>query len=408
MSSCSKSFNDVFGNPNLDISESSKGCHLGVKRLPDEPFFSPEDWKKIEEAEKEEKEIKFLDNLINKQVKKDSEIKVGIINSNDTNPPKNPPEILQNKDFKLKKAKHWQFTLNDVSKWKDLEKYIMGLETLNYAVASKEIAPKTGHEHIHLYCQFENAFKPSIKKLCGAHIERCFGSPKENDDYVRKVNDPDKRGEIILTYGELRENKNKFPTIKEVKEMSKEEREELPLQYYNVLKKIQDEENRPHKVSEVGKNVKVYYIYGPSGYGKTIYAKLLINQLGLEFDMVKFENNFWSGVSGEREVALYDDFRDSDMRPREFINFMDYNIHNLNVKGSGVPNRYKYIFITSIQEPSKIYWDASRNNEELPKQWRRRMFEVDISLKDKEAILDKYKEVFGINEPLKEINLDIV
>ena len=36
------------------------------------------------------------------------------------------------------------------------------------------------------------------------------------------------------------------------------------------------------------------------------------------------------------------------------------------------------------------------------------MFEVDISLKDKEAILDKYREVFGLNEPLKEINLDIV
>lgn len=96
------------------------------------------------------------------------------------------------------------------------------------------------------------------------------------------------------------------------------------------------------------------------------------------------------------------------MRPREFINFMDYNIHNLNVKGSGVPNRYKYIFITSILEPSKLYWDASKNNQELPKQWRRRMEEVDISLKDKEKILDKYIEVFGPKEPLKEINLDIV
>ena len=42
--------------------------------------------------------------------------------------------------------------------------------------------------------------------------------------------------------------------------MSKEERQELPLQYYNVLKKIEDEEARPHNVKEVGKNVKVYYI----------------------------------------------------------------------------------------------------------------------------------------------------
>lgn len=408
MSSCTNNFNDVISNPNLD-NLSSKGCSLlGRKSLPEEPFFSPEDWKKIEEAEEAEKVEKEMEKQ--EEIKREniSNLKMNLINSNDSQPPKNPPEILKNKEFKLKKARNWQFTLNDVSKWKDLEKYIMGLETLNYAVASKEIAPKTGHEHIHLYCQFDNLFKPSIKKLCGAHIERCFGTPRENDDYVRKVNDPDKRGEIILEHGELRENKNKFPTIKEVKEMSKEERQDLPLQYYNVLKKIEDEENRPHNVKDVGKDVDVYYIYGPSGYGKTLYAKMLINDLGLEFDMVKFENGFWSGVSGEREVALYDDFRDSDMRPREFINFIDYNIHNMNVKGSGVPNKYKYIFITSIQEPSKIYWEASKNNEELPKQWRRRMLDIDISLKKKEDIIDKYREIFGEKKALKKPNLNIV
>lgn len=52
-----------------------------------------------------------------------------------------------------------------------------------------------------------------------------------------------------------------------------------------------------------------------------------------EFEEVKYSNGFWNGVSDGNGCAVYDDFRDSHISASEFINFIDYNVHNLNVKG---------------------------------------------------------------------------
>ena len=55
---------------------------------------------------------------------------------------------------------------------------------------------------------------------------------------------------------------------------------------------------------------------------------------------------------GDSPIALYDDFRDSHMKPSEFINFIDYNVHGLNIKNGEIQNNYKYIIITSVQDPA--------------------------------------------------------
>ena len=91
-----------------------------------------------------------------------------------------------------------------------------------------------------------------------------------------------------------------------------------------------------------------------------------------KFNMLKYENGFWHGI-GNSEIALYDDFRDTHMKPTELINFIDYYIHPMNIKGGSRKNEYKEIYITSIQDPEKIY-----NNmpEEYKKQWLRRMKEI--------------------------------
>ena len=64
------------------------------------------------------------------------------------------------------------------------------------------------------------------------------------------------------------------------------------------------------------------------------------------------------------------DFRASHMTPSEFINFIDYRTHMLNIKGGSVRNGYTKIIITSIQSPFDIY---SKFPEEGRKQWLRRL-----------------------------------
>ena len=128
-------------------------------------------------------------------------------------------------------------------------------------------------------------------------------------------------------------------------------------------------------------------------------------KLGKPYDKVSFKNDFWDGVKPDGEVAFYDEFRDSDMKPSEFIKFIDYSKHSMNIKGGSVINNYKYIFITSIQRPAAL-WPNMKNGEESMQQWMRRIKAINIEEHKKEVILAKYLELIdqSADEPDFEIN----
>ena len=76
--------------------------------------------------------------------------------------------------------------------------------------------------------------------------------------------------------------------------MPKEQRVELPIQMYNIVRKVNDEEAKDISPLEYYKHVEVFYVYGDSGAGKTkwcimdmkkenlFYPFLLINIHDLE------------------------------------------------------------------------------------------------------------------------------
>lgn len=266
------------------------------------------------------------------------------------------------KSTNTKSARGFQITCNEIDNLADILKYLRGLKP-NYLIANKEEAPTTGHKHSHIYVQFPNSRRLSLAGLCNSHVEKCLGSPQQNVDYVKKDN-----AEIIVEEGALRVNH--VPSIKQVKEMNKEERDQLPIFLFNIVNKVNIQESNDLIPSECYKEVKVEWYWGESGAGKTRAAMKAIGDR--KFNMVKFESGFWHGM-GTAEIALYDDFRDTHMKPTELINFIDYYIHPMNVKGDSFKNTYKEIYITSIQDPEKIY---SNMPEEYKKQWLRRINKI--------------------------------
>lgn len=267
------------------------------------------------------------------------------------------------------KGRNFLFTLNEVDYWDELRDYIRGLKNFQYGIATLEKAPTTGHKHIHFYAQFNQAVTLSKEKTKNARIDKCRGSAQQNIEYIKKTKEPEKRGDIIFEEGEPKLKGG--PTIKEIEEMPKEDRKQLPGFYYNIVKKIEMEENAQLKGSEMFKEMKVFWYWGDSGLGKT---KRAYKEIGDRvFNEVKFDGSFWHGATEKATIALYDDFRDSDMKPRELINFIDYNKHIMNVKGGSIRNQYTEIYITSIQSPEEIY----KNVEGEPrKQWLRRITEI--------------------------------
>lgn len=266
------------------------------------------------------------------------------------------------------KGRNFLFTLNEVDYWDDLKNYITGLKPFRYGIATLEKAPTTGHKHIHFYVQFNCPVTLSKEETANCRIDKCRGSAQKNIDYIRKVNEPEKRGEIIFEQGEPKLKGG--PTIGEIKKMPKEDREELPAMYFNIVKKINDEEDAELKGTDSYKEMKVHWYWGNSGLGKTRRAYKEIGERN--YNEVKFDGNFWHGT-GKAAIALYDDFRASDMKPRELINFIDYNKHIMNIKGGSKRNEYTEIYITSIESPEEIY----KNVEGEPrKQWLRRITEI--------------------------------
>ena len=271
----------------------------------------------------------------------------------------------------------YQLTINKLEDYEKILAYLQSLKAMRYIIACKEKAPTTGKEHIHIYVQFDAGISLSKKKTLSAHIEVCKGSPQQNVAYIKKEG-----SEIIFETGTLG-IRGKL-TIKEVKKLSTEEMDDLPLSYYNKVQSIKRDQLMNINADNYFKKIEVYYIYGASGSGKTHRAIKMIQELketGLietsEFNEVKYTNNFWHGVTLDtiKDVALYDDFRDYHLPPSEFINFIDYNKHVMNVKYGCVTNSFKYIFITSIQNPEDLYKESKKHEEES-KQWLRRIKEI--------------------------------
>lgn len=269
------------------------------------------------------------------------------------------------------------FNENPLSNCQKCFDYFSNLKSLTYLISCKEYN-KAGNIHCHMYVHFNNSYSIPQKLITETkmHIDVAFGSPKQNSDYVKKEGDRWKSKQyqkttILNEFGTV-------PTqgslsIAELKQI--ENSEDLPdYKLYNIWSKLKHEHTKT-KIDSWHKSIDVYYIQGPSGIGKSTKALEIIKENGYtEFDEAKHVNNFWHNVDGNG-ACIYDDFRDKDMNPQEFIHFIDYNVHNLNIKGGSIRNNYNLIVITSIQPLSDIYSTYTEPKE----QWLRRIHLIELS-----------------------------
>ena len=152
---------------------------------------------------------------------------------------------------KIGKAKNFCLTQNDMDRLGDTLNYLRSLSP-NYLLAGREKAPTTGHIHAQMYVQFPFSKPLSIKKLCGAHVEKAKASPEQNIAYCKK------EGDIIVEEGAPR--LNYAPSIKAIKQMKPEQREELNPNLFNIVQKINTEEKKYLSPADYFKKMDVYFV----------------------------------------------------------------------------------------------------------------------------------------------------
>lgn len=269
-------------------------------------------------------------------------------------------------------ARNYQLTINEsiLDKYEEIKEYLMGLEP-NYFYSCIE-ENKRGSLHIHIYVQYPTQKRLSTRRTHGAHIEICKGSPQDNKDYIDKIKREFQVNNILEEQGVMRMGGIKSDMALSLMEM---ELGEVTKSDFKVWKEVHSVKSyTPRELYKP--DVKVYFIWGPPKQGKSKW--IFDHYPDMKMDRVKYCNGFWQGVNTlvATEACWYDDWRDSHMPASEFINFIDYYRNQMNVKycPSWV-NNYKFIFITTIQDPDKIYSNVTNEQRE---QWSRRIKPIDI------------------------------
>lgn len=254
-------------------------------------------------------------------------------------------------------------------KYTNLIKYLTKFKSFRYLISGYGLPEhETPNNHIHIYVEYKETTRLYITKVYGAHIITQIDSQLNTIQYVK-----DQECGMIEEIG--KKALCHRPSIKEAEQMSIDELKELSIDYSNIVKRIMLEKYNDMDIDNdyKGEKLKVYYICGPSGIGKSRRARQILKHHGYKhYDNIQHKGEFYIGVSGKNKACIYDDFRPSDMPVNEFIHFIDYYINNLNVKGGSYKNIYELIVITSVIDPRKIYKDCV-DNDETRTQWIRRM-----------------------------------
>jgi len=295
------------------------------------------------------------------------------------------------------KARAYQLTIFDEKESGIYDKvvdYLEGLKLCDYGLSCWEICPKTKRKHWHIYVHFKNSVKLSARKCFYSHLELVRGTVDDNIHYIKKTgkhkdawNDDPANHQNLAEWGTIPAERGGGLTGAALMEMSTREVIEYDPRCHQAHLRARELLVNPADIDidDWKKDVKVFYIQGPSGIGKSERAKDMVRERyppGQRLiNEVKYENNFWMGVDSAK-VAIYDDWRSSHMKASEFINFIDYNKHNLNVKGGHKRNNYELIIITSVERFDEIY----RFTQGEPRlQWERRVEVIDMYALPKES-----------------------
>jgi hypothetical protein len=290
-------------------------------------------------------------------------------------------------------SRKWQLTINNPADCElDRQRIIELLQLFRpaYFCMADEIATTgTYHTHVYLYSHSPIRFSTIKNRFPTAHIEKASGTSKENRDYIRKEGKwavtskaetcvPD----TFFEFGELpceaQEVAPKmFQLLQDVQDgVSTQEiiRSEPSFAFKSrEIDQLRDTMNAERYEKE-NRDVKVYYLYGETGSGKTrgIYERhdpadvCRITDYGTKVGGVRFDA--YHGQS----VLVFEEFR-SQIPIAAMLNYLDVYPLKLPARYSDRTACYTTVYITSNIPLNEQYTDIRRYEAETWKAFLRRI-----------------------------------
>lgn len=191
----------------------------------------------------------------------------------------------------------------------------------------------TYHTHIFFIAKSGVMFDTVQKRFYGAHIEKALGSNEDNYNYIRKIGEKyENKADTNLpdTFeesGELPPDRNSSSTLSsEILEMLDDGCSEYEIikTYPAAINRLQNIKQakgiiNKEKYKDIKRDVKVHYIYGESGVGKT---RSVMDKYGYSnvYRVTDYKHPF--DDYEEQKVILFEEFR-SSIEIEKMLNYLD-------------------------------------------------------------------------------------
>lgn len=252
------------------------------------------------------------------------------------------------------------------------------------------ICTRTFHTHLFLYSHSPIRFSTLKGRFPTSHIDKAFGTVRENRDYVMKegkwVNDDKAESKVENSFFEW----GKIPS---------EEEEKEPI-LFSIISDIKDgksvakivEENpkyalrtrdiealRQTILAEIGENqfrdIECIYLWGKSGVGKTrsIFQE---NDYREIYRITSYRKNgiLFDGY-GSQEILVFEEFY-ANVPIGEMLNYLDIYPIRLPARYNDKIAFYKKVYITSNIPLEKQYLDIQHQYPEIWEAFLRRISKI--------------------------------
>lgn len=288
------------------------------------------------------------------------------------------------------KGRKWQITINNpLEHGLDHEtiKEILESMHLDYWCMCDEIGieKETPHTHIYVYKESNIRFTTIQKKFnSNVHIEWCYGSSKENRDYIRKEgkyqNSEKKETNLIETFeecGELPNDSNKKLEDKILLQKLIDEgytNEEIIRQFPQFSYRVKDIDQIRYillytQYQNVNReNIKVFYIFGTTGTGKSHFVRSLFDAKDI-YTISDYEHPFDAYVG--QKAIIFDEFR-GGIKHGDMLQYLDIYPCQLGARYQNKWACYKYVFVISNIKLGQQYPNIDEaSNEALFRRFER-------------------------------------
>lgn len=275
------------------------------------------------------------------------------------------------------KSRRWVFTLNNYT---TREYNWIKAQPCKWMIVAKECG-ENGTLHLQgaVVCNNPKTLS-AMKKFLGGrcHYEIMRGTPADSRKYCSKqdpnpfekgdIPRPGKRNDLIAACQELKEGKS-------IIELAQEETHgPVIVKYYKGLQQYKS----LIQANETREKPTVYWLYGPTGTGKTREA---VN-LGMKAESYWMSNGdlkWFDGYEGQK-VAIFDDLRHKHCTFDYLLRLLDRYPLKVPFKGGFVQWVPKLIIITAPKSPQDM-WNL-RTKEDVAQLTRRITYEVPMPNKN--------------------------